>query len=333
VAGTGAGGGLTVEQTKIIEAAKVPWLDSAKRATDGTMALELYMRGGKPQTALSVYPACSPQRAAGNYQYQFLMGQVKYLLDDCGLDGYYIDEFSQSWSGGIPTYGQWDGVSADVDPRTGKITRFYTDCGLAGVQARVNLVKYALDRGKTVVANTYATAMAERALPVNRFSETQGSFNPMAWDDGQKPAVLPSMLRSSLASPIGLGIIGQPQLKDTARRIMKAVVTYLRHGMLYYHYAIEDIPETGPGSGEYGPINHMFPITITGLHEGWVEGKERTITCVSGTYCWAGSAPPRVLVFDLNGREVDKRPLVKAQGKSYVVRLKLRDWAEVAVIE
>lgn len=333
VAGTGAGGGLTAEQTGIIEDAGLPWLDSAKRGPDGTMTLELYMRGGKPQTALAVYPAYDPTTGEGNYQYEFLMGQVRFLLDEVGLDGYYIDEFSQAWSGGIPTYGQWDGVSAEVDPRTGKITRFYTDCSLAGVHARVNLVQAALERGKVVVANTYATAMEEQALPVNRFSETQGAFNPMTWDDGQEPALLPSMLRSSLASPIGLGIVGQPQLQDTARRIMKAVVTYLRHGMVYYHYAIEDIPLEGPGSGAYGPINRMFPLTVVGLHEGWVEGKERIVTCVSGTYWWSGSNPPEVHVFDLYGRPVYLDPQVDRIGERYEVHLALEDWAQIAVIE
>lgn len=333
VAGTGASGGLNAEQTKIIDDAKLPFGDSARRAANGTMTLELYMRGGKPQTALWVYPAYNARTGQGNYQYEFLMGQVKFLLDEVGLDGYYIDEFSQGWNGGIPTYGQWDGVSAQVDARTGKIMRLYTDCSLAGIDARVNLARAALSRGKVMVANTYATAMEECGLAVNRFSETQGMFNPMTWPDGEKPAVLSSMLRSNLASPLGLGIIGQPQLKDTARRIMKAVVTYLRHGMLYYHYAIEDIPLEGPGSGTYGPINHMYPIAITGLHEGWVEGKERTITCVSGTYQWRAAQAPRVLVFDLDGRPVDVKPECKSLGKTWQVTLKLQDWAQIAVIE
>jgi len=203
------------------------------------------------------------------------MGQVRFLLDEVGLDGYYIDEFSQAWSGGIPTYGQWDGVSAEVDPRTGRISRFYTDCGLAGVGARVNLVKYALDRGKVVVANTYATAMEEQSLAVNRFSETQGAFNPMTWEDGQEPAALPSMLRSSLASPLGLGIVGQSDQHDTARRIMKAVVTYLRHGMLYY--AVLPLrhrghPPRGPRQRRVWPHQPHVPdhdhSPAQGLHRG-----------------------------------------------------------------
>jgi len=87
-------GRLTPELTKVIDDANLPWRDSVKRDANGTLKLELYTRGDKPQTALSVYPA------VGNYQYEFLLGQVRFLLDEVGCDGFYIDEFSQGWRGG-----------------------------------------------------------------------------------------------------------------------------------------------------------------------------------------------------------------------------------------
>jgi hypothetical protein len=324
--GTGSGL-LNAEQTRILEAANLPWKQSVKRRADGCLTLELYDRGGRPQTALHVYPAL------GNYQHQFLREQVKFLLDDVGLDGFYIDELSQGWSGGIRDYSRWDGWSAEVDPRTGQIGRRYTDCSLAGIGARVSLIQYALSRGKTVIANTYATAQAEQALPANRFAETQAAFDPFAVAEGVKPPAVPYLYRGALASPIGLGIVGVPGREDTARRIMRAVVTYLRHGVLYYHYAIADIPAAGPGSGEYGPINHSFPVTPVALHEGWIQGKERTITCVSGAFPWRQPRKPTVYRFDLDGRE--KAPDVKLDrvGEGWQVQLHLRDWAEIAVIE
>lgn len=62
---------------------------------------------------------------------------------------------------------------------------------------------------------------------------------------------------------------------------MKSLVTYLRHGLLCYplDYA-GSMPETGPDSGEYGPINQVFPMTPVRLFEGGIEAKERTITYV-----------------------------------------------------
>lgn len=324
--GTGSGL-LNAEQTRVIDEANLPWKDSVKRKADGTLELELYSRGGKPQTALSVFPA------VGNYQYEFLLGQVKFLLDEVGLDGFYIDEFNQAWRGGIPSYSGWDGWSVEVDPQTGRIARQYVDCSLAGVAARVNLAQYALRRAKLVIANTCATAQEEMPLPVNRFSETQGAFDPFAVPDGIKPPEVPFLYRGALASPIGLGIVGASGQEDTARRVMKAVVTYLRHGVLYYHYAIKDIPETGPGSGAYGPINHMFPITPVELREGGIVGKERIITCVSGAFVWLAADKPAVHLFDLDGRESAHAFAITRSGKGWKVDVKLKDWAEIAVIE
>ncbi|MBI4558170.1 MAG: LamG domain-containing protein [Candidatus Hydrogenedentes bacterium] len=318
---------LNAEQTRIIENSGLPWRDSVKRRPDGNLELELYMRGGKPQTALSVYPR------VGNYQYEFLMGQVKFLLEEVGLDGFYIDEFSQGWRGGIPSYEGWDGLSAEIDPRTGEIARPYVDCSLAGIAARVNLCKYALDRGKIVVANSYATSLAEQSLPVYRFAETQGSFDPMSIPFGAEPPAVADIFRGNLATPIGLGILGAPQKKDTAQRLMKALITYLRHGALYYHYAIEDIPESGEGGGEYGPINHMFSMTPIALHKGWIEGKERIITAVSGEYRWDHREKPAIHLFDVAGREAAATFDAQREGRNWIVKVRVPDWQAIAVIE
>ena len=328
VAGGGATGvvALTEQQTKIIDDANLPWHDSLKRDANGALHLELYTRGGNPQTALSVYPAL------GNYQYEFLLGQIKFLLHDVGLDGYYIDEFNQAWTD-IRSYQGWDGVSAEVDPATGRLGSKYVDCGLAGSGARVALARYALDRGKVVVANTYATSMSERGLPVNRFAETQWAFDPMLTEDGRKPQLNEYLIWSGLGSPIGLGIVGQPEKQDTARRLMKAIITYLRHGMLYYHYMLEDIPDSGPGSGEYGPVNHMFPITPVRLGEGFIEGKERVVTCISGTWQRPEGPTPTVRVFDLTGRALETPRSVQQNATGRSVQLEITDWAQIAVIE
>ena len=113
---------------------------------------------------------------------------------------------------------------------------------------------------------------------------------------------------------------------------MRGIVTLLRHGILYYPHDPE-IPATGEHGGEYGPINHMFPITPVRLFEGGIEGRERTITCVSGTYRWQGQRPPRILLFDGVGRE--KKHDLKAERTElgWKVAIKLRDWVEIAVIE
>jgi hypothetical protein len=127
---------------------------------------------------------------------------------------------------------------------------------------------------------------------------------------------------------------------DIAQRLMRAVVDLLRHGMIYYYYALADIPETGPGSGEYGPINHMFPLTPIALHKGWIEGKERIITAIHGTYVSVPPKPnvrPRVHCFDIWGRPITVPvivlPLMTTQGAAWYVEVRIKDWAEIAIIE
>lgn len=296
--------------------------------------------------------------------------------------------------------------------------------GLAGRVARKEICEYALKNNKTVVANSYPASAPEQPLPTNRFMETKyvfsGREDPFAVPLGQEPVLIPYLLRSSLASPIGLGIqpgarvsffgssisvdgesinngetltlvtgvhtlaassgnfqswnvsgwvsVGgstpttlltisgngsvsensqappppadDPSTTDIAQRIMRAVVVYLRHGMIYYHYGLTEIPETGPGSGEYGPINHMFPLTPIALQKGWIEGKERIIAAVHGTYVSVPPKPnvrPRVHCFDIWGRPITVpvrvSPLQTERGPAWEVEVRIKDWAEIAVIE
>ncbi len=315
---------------EVIEQANLPWRDSTKRERDATVKIEYYKRGGKPQYALGVYPA------PGNYQHRFLLQQAKFLLDDVGLDGFYIDEFSQSWGHPIRGYSRWDGSSVDVDPATGEITQKFTDCGLVGKQPRLDIIRAALSRGKTIVANTYATTLAEQSLPAQRFSETQGETNLDLVKPGQQPPFVDSIFSGVLGSPIGLGALPSRGQPDLAQGLMLTLISYLRHGLLYYHYAYPRLPESGAGSGEYGPVNHMFPITPVELHAGWIKGQERIIAATSIDTQWSKGSAPRVVVFDLHGRRVapgTRASIRRIKGNLWRIRLKLHDWSEIAVVE
>ena len=326
---------LTPAQTKIIEDADLPWKDSYKRNADGMLRMEVYrgraVKGsrvvtGAKYSAVAVYPE------VGNYQYKFLIEQMRFLLDEVGLDGVYMDDFSQSWAF---SHGKWDGRTVDIDPATGKITRQYTHCGLVGIAARRQLCDYALSRGKIVFANGCAAATEMQSLPLFRFLEIPlRSFNPALLRDGQKPPFLPRLYEAHLATPISLGIGNRDLQRDSvnaARGFTKAIITLLRHGLLYCYYIYEpSFPETG---GDYGPVRHMFPVTPVRLFEGGIEGKERTITCVSGAYSWNHERPPTILLFDRVGREKKHNFKPEKTDAGWKVVIKLRDWQEIAVIE
>jgi hypothetical protein len=200
-------------ETAIIQNAKLPWADSLWLQNG---QLELYLFGSSPTlTVMRVFPGIL--RGVANYQRQFLLdNQIKFLLNDVGFDGFYIDDFSQSWGSpttSFHTYTGWDGISADIDSSTSEIASpngFYVDMGLAGRAARREICEYAIKNGKIVVANTYPASAPEQPLTTNRFIETENVFSgkndPFAIPLGEEPVLNPYLLISSLASPIGLGI-------------------------------------------------------------------------------------------------------------------------------
>ena len=111
-------------------------------------------------------------------------------------------------------------------------------------------------------------------------------------------------------------------------------MTYLRHGGLYYHYVVQPIP---PEQGDYGIINHLFPITPVELGEGFIKGQERIVTCVSMQTTWEkAQGEPVAQCFDLHGRAIDPARRVTIEqiepGK-YSVKIKLTDWAEFSVVK
>lgn len=319
---------LTPEQTKIIEDANLPWRDSFKRDINGNLTLELYVSGGKPQVALAVYST------PGNYQHKFLFDQARFLIEDVGLDGVYLDQFSQLGETiPVKSYGGWDGVSVDIDPDTGKIINKYTNCSLVGIKSRVDLINFVLSRKKTVIANTYASSQEEQSLPVQRFGEMQSDLNLALLSPGKKPPLVYEMCGGILGTPIGIGVTSSPEQPHLAKGLMLAIMSYLRHGLVYYHYLYPEIPEEGIYSGEYGPINHMFPITPVGLHEGWIEGKERIITAISGTYNWRNEKKPNIYLFDLCGRTKEHNFETSKTKDGWEIKIDLKDWEEIVTIE
>jgi hypothetical protein len=320
-------------------------LECVIRTPDGKYLTEIYFRSlmnpdgtldhsrRVPLAALMAYPA------PGNAQDEFLMGQARFIIEECGLDGIYIDSFSFACDSYTDnqrfSYGGWDGATVDMDSATGRIARKYVDTELAAAPTRAELINYVLKAGKVFVANGYSPTREAQSLPAFRFSESEWCFDPLEMRKGEEPPLFYRMTEGHLSTCIGLGY-RPDRLKEGqqnyARVIMKTVITYLRHGGLFYHYDTE-IPVSGPGSGEYGPINHMYPITPMELHEGYIIGKERIITAVSGTFVWKQSAKPTVLVFDITGQPIEPRAEIQQIRDGWSVKLRIENWENVAVIE
>ncbi len=313
---------LSPAATKVVDA--TPWRDSVFRDVNGNVEIDLHYSGAYRDGGvnLKVFPTLD------NYWHGKFISMIDFLINDCGLDGIYIDSFSYYHN---RSYGRWDGYSVDMDPTTGVITRKYARLGLLTAAARREWVKYVTDQGKICYVNGKRSTEELQNLEHIGFMEAEWTFDPSA-----EQLAAPRAAKAQLGSPLALGVRPHrwPEHKTQyAQIVQKAVIAYLRHGALYCHYTTE-IPEPGrPGGGGCGVLNHMFPFTPVALHEGWVLGKERIITAVSGTYRWSRAERPTCLRFDLRGLPLKGGFDLARSQEGWQVRVSLKDWQETAVIK
>src|SRR5574341_1035516 len=326
----------TDEQMRIIRDVPLGWNDARIVASDGRYIYELYYDGPDkmPRMALGVYAA------PGNSQFKYLMDQARFIMEEAGLDGMYIDGFSLAFASEFLrySYDRWDGVTVDIDPRTGNISRRYTDTSFVGVPARKRLVEYVLSRKGAVVANTHPAAEEIQSFPIMRFLEGSTGVDVLRrrFREGEEPPLARTFCKGHLGSPIALGV-QQPKERPVAdggeayaTRVMQAAITYLRHGLVYYHFFMSEV---GPPAWRDGPIDRMFPLTPVALHKGRIVGKERIVTAVSGSYRWPHASQPKVYRFNRSGREAPAVVETSGRAGDWTVGVTLRDWAEIAIIQ
>ena len=320
-------------QSEVLKAGINGWLDSILQTEDGRVIVDTYYPNAADTLNLMVY------LEKDNYRYKFFKNQIDFLMDEVGLDGVYIDQFTLNWGpigrSDRHTYEKWDGYTVDIDEVTGKITRKYTDCGLMGAEARKDILNYIVNKGGISVVNSFPSANEEQNVPrVFRFAEFENDpANPLTYID-KKPPLTVYCAKGHLSTPIILGIrpqrFNEEGKKRCAEIIIKSVITALRNGLLYYYYG-DIIPSEGEGAGEYGPINHMFPFTPVEINEGYLIGEERIITSVSKTFTW--DKEPQVFLFDLKGRQIPHNFKITKEEGHFVVDVNLNDWNQIAVIE
>ena len=157
-----------------------------------------------------------------------------------------------------------------------------------------------------------------------------------------KPAASRTAAAGHLSTPIGQGIglwrsdlFGSPKNREFATNhaaeiAQKYVILLLRNGSLFVRYAA--IPSEGPGKGEYGVLNHMYPFTPVELQEGYLIGKERILTAVSDAFPWDHPGRPTCLAFDSKGYRTAADATTVKSDKGWDVTVKLQDWNATAVI-
>lgn len=238
------------------------------------------------------------------------------LPDGFACDGVYWDEFEYSryqyhhgdFAPGAPGL-PWDGVSADINPQSMKITRLKSAVELISQPFRLALARRILD-GHLLVANGQPHTRTMTRLHFPRFVET-GSISNCA--------------KALLYSPIALGDHLTERSELDAYRVMLRALDF---GCLYYWYNDLNVVPTHPHLTRY-----MFPITPLELHEGTIIGRERIVTSRSGLFGWGDSSRHEVHVFDDQGRERPdfKAPTVVLDGQTFT-ELRLPEDYSAAVV-
>jgi hypothetical protein len=203
---------------------------------------------------------------------------IDLILGDCKAEGVYWDEIEYSryrYHYGEP----WDGCSADIDPNTHRIARLKSSVALITQPFRLFHVRRLLERGP-LIANGMPHTRTMADVHFGRFVET-GSISNCS--------------EALLYAPVALGDHLTERTEEDAYRVMLAALDY---GCLYNWYSDLVIPT------RKNLACYMFPITPVELHEGYVIGKERIITKVSGCFGWSDNSSHEVHVFDGSGREV-----------------------------
>ena len=276
-----------------------------------------------------------PER--GNYRYRRFFEQIDFLMDKAGFDGVYIDQFIPYIVGGF-SEDRWDGCTVTLD-ESGRIKSKRYSYAITGAPARADIVKHVIQKGGYVITNGHPVSREEQNAGVLSFQEMENDLiNPVFFMD-QKPPECRWQAAGHLATPIILGLrpnLHQQSVTDGRDRraeiLTKGIITALRNGQLHYYYSTE-IPQTGPYAGGFELGNRMFPFTPVELHEGYLIGKERTITAISGVYTVGGKKAPLIRRFNLFGNPAEADCKVSGSPGSWQVECKLNDWNEVVVIE
>lgn len=302
-----------------------PWRDSVTVNSRGEITL--YTRpDAKNYMQVMMHPI------VGNHFHKSVLQEVDFLLDEVGLDGVYIDMFGFS-SRSSRLSNSWDGFSVGIN-LDGTIANKYTALGIATAPARTQWLKRILDKGKIALTNFGApTTRMMQTLPYYNFCEAAGR-GVGKQDLDSIPPDSSGCAMNQLSTPLAYGPHRHEEIN--AVRLMARVRAYLRYGCLYVHTSFRNsFPASGARSGEYGPINHMFPITPIELHKGWVKGKERIVSCVSFTCEWANKKQPQVLRFDAVGRAIPLNDAVTVTGVpgKWRIEAKIKDWKEFIIIE
>lgn len=227
---------------------------------------------------------------------------------DWGFDGVWFDYMEGSRGDQRFTYNQYDGVSGDIDPKTGKLLATKASYQLLSQEFLQHLCRMVQAQGKKVYGNLgNSTTSNMHAL---------NSFIPMRWAEAIDIMFIP---RGELY-PCPNSLCRSPENLHTQ------ILIALMEGMMASPYGLKYSHE-----GD-NPLKAMWPIAYREMHRGFVIGEDKIVTAISGRFGFGDKSDLKYKLFDDRGIRKDVHfALTTVDGKTFLdVRMKT---GEVAVIE
>ena len=161
--------------------------------------------------------------------------------------------------------------------------------------------------GKSVWMNFAPMAEEECALQSYRFAEAHSNEGPVY---------------SHLTSPLSLA---NDHLELSQTDMGRSIRTKLLYGGLYLTYGIKY--ET-----DGNMLQDLYPIHPVELHCGYVIGKDKIVTCVSGEYGFGDDSEVGVKFYDASGFHIPGRAsAVRSTEQGRLATVRLRE-GEMAIV-
>ncbi|MBR4674672.1 MAG: hypothetical protein IKP00_09420 [Victivallales bacterium] len=232
---------------------------------------------------------------------------VDMMINEWKADGIYFDYLE----GADPyfTYNQTDGVSCDIDPKTGTLLAQKGSYQLLSQEFLIWLMRHVHEKGVGIHANrnpftwTTATSLKE---------ETPFRLTECGYPD--------QLTRGQLGfCPLGLQ-------RTFSNNLHIQLLRALYEGMLTMPYDVRY-------QWDDNPIAFCYPFCFRELRRGCAIGDNKIITAISGTFGWGDGGGFKCRIFDSTGKLRDDNGgrMVVIDGKNYL-KLQLQPM-EVAVID
>ena len=206
-------------------------------------------------------------------------------------DGVYMDEVNfpsgMGWMDFFPcTYNVWDGHSAVLDPQTFAIIQKTGYLELLSAEFKKQLFARLASRGWIILGNGAPDTGWENRLQFPRHTECRTAAYPRAYE-------------SHLYSPIAL--VEDLSFKHTREMLQYGVIN---------GFVCPELPDLASQENVF----KSYPLTVQGIHPGWLLARERIITIVPGVYSWHETARVKIYEFGADGLLAATREATSASG-------------------